>query len=606
MLYIDMSSLTSEERDTPESLVRDYIGGRGMAARMLCDLVPAGCDPLGEDNAIIIATSAPTGTNAPTAGRGHMVFKSPLTGTIGSSNSGGDWAAHLKSAGYDALVILGRANKPTLISIDGAEDGGPAKVTFEDAGGVWGLDVHKTSDTILGSPERKGSRGLFIGPAGERLVRIAAVMNEKNRAYGRGGPGAVFGSKNIKGIIARGSRKTTIADKETFDAGRNHALYKLRASPSTKRIMRELGTAGLVNLINWIDMLPRRNYSSTVHDQSDLDRMCGEAIADTVLEKAGGCYRCPIMCARHTRTPNGRSGEGPEYETVVLLGPVLDIYDLPLITEINYLCNELGMDTISLGGTLGAAMECAERGILPDLPGADKLRFGNIDGLLDVVNSIATREGVGDLLAEGSARMTASLGEPGLAMAVKGLEMPAYDPRASYTQALGYMTSPTGACHLRGGYAVSLAFFGGSKEIPRFSIRQSPMAVFNVQNVGIIQDSSGMCRFTGYAFGLDVLARLLSGSSGFDFSVEKLEFIARRIATLERLFNNAAGFTEDDDTLPPRFQTEPLHTDGADRVMSPELIRTLREAYYEISGWDKAGRPKPETIEKFGIAPIKV
>jgi aldehyde:ferredoxin oxidoreductase len=582
-------------------MMKDFVGGRGLATRLLCDFISPDADPLGESNAVVIATAPATGTRAPTSGRGHMVFKSPLTGTIGSSNSGGDWGAHLKAAGCDALVVLGRARKPVLLRIDGEKKDLAERVTFSEAGDVWGRDIPHTSDTLLGIPENKGARGLFIGPAGERLVRFATVMNEKNRAYGRGGPGAVFGSKNLKGIIVRGAGKTVVADEALFDAGLKHAMYKIRAAPGTKRILRELGTAGLVNLINWIDMLPHHNFQNTAHDQADLDMICGEAIADTILERAGGCYRCPMACARHTRVGD-RSGEGPEYETVVLLGPLLDIYDLPGITKVNYLANELGMDTMSLGGTLATAMECVEKGFLPaDRDGAELLRFGKIEGLEEITRRIACREGIGDLLAEGSARLAARLGAPQLSMSVKGLEIPAYDPRASYTQALGYMTSPTGACHLRGGYAVSLAFFGGWKEIPRFSLRQSPMAVHNVQNLGIIQDSAGICRFTGYAFGLDVIARLLAGASGLDFSVEKLELAARRITTLERLFNNAAGFTAEDDSLPNRFQTEPLFTDGEDRVVSPERIRVLREAYYEIRGWDSEGRPKPETLRNFGL-----
>lgn len=581
--------------------MREYVGGRGLAARLFCDRVSPSADPLGDGNDVVIATAPLSASSAPTSGRGHMVFKSPLTGTIGSSNSGGEWAAHLKAAGYDAVVVSGRAKHPVLIRIDGERPELSDRVTIIDARGVWGQDVHSTSDTLLGAPESKGFRGLFIGPAGERLVRFAAVMNEKNRAYGRGGPGAVFGSKNLKGIIVRGSMKTAIADREIFDAGLKHAMYKIRAAPGTKRILRELGTAGLVNLINWIDMLPRRNFRTTVHDQADLDRMCGEAIADTILEKPGGCYRCPMMCARHTSV-GGHRGEGPEYETVVLLGPALDIYDLNAITTLNYLANELGMDTISLGGTLAAAMECAELGLLKgDGFNGRPPRFGEIAGLHGLVRGIAMREGAGDLLAEGSLRMASECGAPQLSMSVKGLEIPGYDPRASFTQALGYITSPTGACHLRGGYAVSLAFFGGSKEIPRFSLRQSPMAVHNVQNLGIIQDSAGICRFTGYAFGMDVIARLLTGATGLDFSVEKLETAARRTAALERVFNNAAGFTAADDTLPPRFRTEPIVTEGVERVVSEENIKTLRESLYEIRGWDSEGRPLAETLAQLGI-----
>lgn len=600
ILEVDLSSRSFEERPLSEALARDFVGGRGMAARLFCDIVSPKVDPLHEDNAVVIATSPATGTQAPTSGRGHMVFKSPLTGTIGSSNSGGDWAANLKAAGCDALILRGRAATPTVLSIDGDPQSG-IRVAFHDASDLWGMDVPHATDALLDRPEWKGARALVIGPAGEKLIRFASVMNEKNRAYGRGGPGAVFGSKNLKGVLVRGTGKTSVADPQTFKAGLDHAMYKIRGAPGTKRILRELGTAGLVNLINWIDMLPKHNFQSTRHAQADLDRMCGEAIADTILEKPGGCHKCPIMCARITRVGDQR-GEGPEYETVVLIGPLLDIYDLPDIARLNYMANELGVDTMSLGGTLAAAMECAEKGFSSGAPLDAAPKFGDPAPLYDLVRDIAARKGIGDALAEGSARYAAACGASELAMTVKGLELPAYDPRASYTQALGYMTSPTGACHLRGGYAVSLAFFGGAKEIPRFSIRQSPMAVSNVQNLGIIQDTSGLCRFTGYAFGMDVLARLISGAAGMDFSVERLETVAQRVATLERVFNNGAGFTANDDTLPQRFQTEAIETDGAQRLVSPDTIRRLRESFYEIRGWDAHGVPRAETLQRLGLA----
>ncbi len=290
---------------------------------------------------------------------------------------------------------------------------------------------------------------LCIGPAGENLVRYAVVGNDKNRVYGRCGAGAVWGSKNLKAIRVRGREKTALFDKERFQSGYDQAFYLLRQAPVTKRLMRELGTAGLVELINVIDMLPHRNFQDCTHDEAQLDRVSGETIAKTILERAAGCFLCPIGCQRHTRIegPDGKvqRGEGPEYETVVLMGPDCDVYDLAAVTTANYRCNELGLDTISFGGTVACAMELNEKGLLPAaLEGSGAARFGNAAAMEELAIATAHRRGLGDWLAEGSYRLAERCGRPDLSMTVKKLEIPAYDPRASFTQALGYMTSPSG------------------------------------------------------------------------------------------------------------------------------------------------------------------
>jgi len=338
--------------------------------------------------------------------------------------------------------------------------------------------------------------------------------------------------------------------------------------------------------------LPHRNFRDTSHRQEDVERISGETIARTILERAGGCYLCPIACQRHTRIGEKR-GEGPEYETVILMGPVCDIYDLDAISRANYLCNELGMDTISYGGTVACAMELAELGKIPAMQDGLDIRFGNSRALEELVSMTAHRRGIGDLLAEGSYRLAVSAGHSESSMAVKKMEFPAYDPRASFTQALGYMTSPTGACHLRGGYAVSLAFFGGNKEIPRFSLLQSPISIRNLQNIGILQDSLGICRFTGFAFGPDPWARMVSGATGMDFSVGRFEEIENRIAALERLFNLEAGLTSADDALPARFSDEPILVGGEEKAITREAQERMKRDYYEARGWDREGKPTP-------------
>ena len=596
ILEVDLSSGQAESTPLDPEQAADYLGGRGLAARIFYDRIDPGCDPLGPDNVLVIATSPLIGTNAPTAGRGHMVFKSPLTGFIGSSNCGGTWAPVFKSAGFDVLVLKGKASSPVMIDIRSES------VEIRPAGHLWGLDNHRTTEDLsAGSKPGIRPRILCIGPAGENKVRFAAVFNDRDRPYGRGGAGAVLGSKNLKAIRVSGQKKIQVQDKEKYQSGLDQAYYLLKQAPATKRLLRELGTAGLVELINLINMLPHRNFQDTSHREEDVEKVSGETLAEKLLEKAAGCYLCPIGCQRHTRVGD-KKGEGPEYETMVMMGPDCDVYDLEAITRANYACNELGLDTISFGGTLACAMELFERGIMTskDTDGLD-LRFGNSSILEEAVRRIAYRQGIGDRLAEGSFRLAGSFSHPEYAMTVKKQEIPAYDPRASFTQALGYMTCPTGACHLKGGYAVSLAFFGGAKEIPRFSLLQSPIGIRNLHNLGIIQDSLGVCRFTGYAFSTDPWARMVSGVTGLDFSTARLEEIAHRISTLERLFNIEAGMTVADDLLPERFSREPIIVAGEQKVVSRESQVRMRLDYYLARGWDEQGHPPPGLLESLRI-----
>ena len=595
-LEIDLSLQEAKTHLLPLQTIEDFIGCRGLATRLFIEKVDPSCDPLGAGNVLVIAVSALVGTPAPTAGRGHMVFKSPLTGMIGSSNCGGTWAPAFKSTGYDAIVITGKAKSPVVIDIR------PGTVEFLSAKNIWGMDVPATTAELAGDfPPNRRAHILCIGPAGENQVLFASVMNDKNRAYGRSGPGAVFGSKNLKAIRVSGREKTRIQDTEYFRSGLDQARYLLKAAPASKRLMRELGTAGLIELINIIDMLPHRNFQDTLHREENVEKISGEAIRRSLLQRAGGCYGCPIACQRHTSV-RGKTGEGPEYETDVMLGPDCGIYDLEAIARANYVCNEMGMDTISFGGTLACAMELYAKGMIParDTEGLD-LHFDNTAILEKMAHKTALGEGIGGYLAEGSQRFAARFHHPEYAMTVKGLEIPAYDPRASYTQALGYMTSPTGACHLRGGYAVSLAFFGGTKEIPRFSLHQSPLALRNMQNLGILQDTLGICRFTGFAFSMDPWSRMLSGITGLPFSTARLEETANRIAAIERLFNIRAGLDSSMDSLPDRFSLEPIKVDGQERLIKKNDMERMKQDYYAVREWDTDGKPSQELLNKLHI-----
>jgi len=597
LLEIDLTRSTARIRKIKDSLIKDYIGGRALATRIFFDAVNPSCDPLSPENIVVIASSPLTGTTAPTAARGHMMFKSPLTGLIGSSNCGGSWAYYLKSAGYDAILIKGRSQKPGLIDIK------PESVKISSAEHAWGRNVHETTDIL--TREYKRARILCIGQAGENCVRFSSVMNDKNRAYGRGGSGAVFGSKHLKAIRVQGDKKTDIEKEQAFRAGKEQAEYIMKAAPITKRLLKELGTAGLIKLINLMEMLPHKNFQDNVHPDEKINEISGEKIKKELLQRPGACLGCPIACQRHTSV-DGKKGEGPEYETLVMLGPQCGIYDLKSITKANYLCNELGLDTISMGGTNACVMELFEKGIINkrDTDGIP-FSFGCSEILEETIRQTAFREGIGDRISEGSYRFAEHFHHPSSSMSVKKMEMPAYDPRASFTQALGYMTSPTGACHLRGGYAVSLAFFGGAKEIPRFSLLQSPIAIRNMQNLGIIQDSLGICRFTGFAFSTEPWSRMLSGVTGHTYSSAGFDQMAARVAALERVFNLRAGLTHLDDALPSRFSSEPITVQGQKTALSHESQTKMREDYYKARDWSvPEGIPSKKILESIGLEEI--
>jgi len=598
ILEINLSGKEITRREYDSGL---WLGGRGLATRIFCDLVDPLCDPLGPDNTVVFAVSPLTGTTAPTAGRGHVVFKSPLTGGIGSSNSGGKWGKVMKSAGWDALVVKGSAPSPVYIEITDKGDKETARVEIKDASHLWGKSVHEASRMLLRERGSRSASVLGIGPAGENKARYASLMNDMNRAYGRGGSGAVFGAKNLKAIVVEGSRKTEVADPDRLKNVVEQTRHVMKAVPATKRVMRELGTAGLVHLINIMGMLPHRNFQDCTHDENLLENISGEAVAERILERAGTCFGCPIMCQRHTRVGD-KTGEGPEFETVVLMGALLDVYDLDRITLGNYAANELGLDTMSLGGTLSCAAELFETGTLrpADFSG-ESVRFGDSGIYPEMVERISRRQGLGGLLAEGSRIMAEKAGRPQAAMHVKGMEIPAYDPRGMPAQALGYMTSPTGACHLRGGYSIGLGYFGGFKEVPRFSFRQAALTAINQQNLGIIHDSMGICRFTGFAVGADHWARIYSAVTGVHTSTDELEKTAERIATLERLFNLEAGLARADDDLPGRFKIEAITIGGRSRIISEDDRDRMLSDYYRERGWDVNGEPLPETLEKLEI-----
>lgn len=595
ILEVDLGSGNISTRRLDEKIVRDYVGGRGLGAKLLYDELDPAVEPLSEGNVLVFSAGPLTGTKAPASGRFTVTYKSPLSGTIGNSNSGGQWGVAFKKCGYDTLIVRGKSARPVYISIK--DDA----VAIHPAGAYWGMDMRVLTDKLV-EKHGKGFRVLGIGQAGENKVRFAAIINDKHRALGRGGPGAVMGSKNLKAIIVNGSHQINIVDPDMLEQGIRQAEKMMKAMAVTSTGLGELGTAGLVQLIYEHDMLPHNNFQDVKHALSNVKAISGEAIRDTILKRRKACFNCAISCTRGTEV-DGESGEGPEYETVAMLGANLGIYDLKTIARANYLCNEYGIDTISLGGTLAAAMELYEKGFITkkDTDGLE-LNFGNGKILLPLIEMIALRKGIGDKLAEGSLRLAEIFGHPEFAMAIKGLEIPAYDSRATISQTLGYVTSNRGACHLQGGYSVLLGFFGGAKEVDRFLLTTVPGHVAFQQDAGTISDYAGICRFTAFAFGGNELSRIFSGVMGIELTEHDLETVSERIQTLERHFNVKAGFGRADDSLPERFFSETIFTGGKERLIDKEKhLKVLLDGYYELRGWGENGVPLKQTLKRLGI-----
>jgi len=577
---VDLTSGKSRSFALDPEMLRLFVGGRGLGARLLWDLVGPDVDPLSPENVLIFCTGPLTATAFQTSSRFSVSCKSPLTGTILDANSGGFWGMRLKRAGIDALIIRGRAVTPSCVEI------GPGGVAVSNASHLWGMTVPETTQAL----DAKGRSVLCIGPAGEKLSRIAAIMNDGQRALGRGGPGAVMGSKNLKAITVEGDAKVEIADRERLRFVRYEASKQLTANPFTSQALPQFGTAAIINIVNVVGALPTRNFQESRFEQAE--EISGESITDRFLVKKSACWSCPIACTRVTRTKT-REGEGPEYETVWAFGADCGIADLEAITEANYLCNDLGLDAISTGATIACAMELAERGIIDS-----DLRFGRADLLLDAVRDIGYRRGIGDELAEGSLRFARRHDAAEYSMTVKGLEMPAYDPRGMQGQGLLYATSNRGACHTRGNM-LGPEIVGLPKLVPRLQVQGKAGIVALHQNAAAAIDSLVVCKFVNMAVADEFLARALTAVTGVTYSTAELLRAGERIWNLERLYNLREGFSRIDDTLPRRLLEEPV-TDGPNKGWVSHLPEMLDE-YYRWRAWDDDGVPPAGKLAELGL-----
>ncbi|KCZ70428.1 aldehyde:ferredoxin oxidoreductase [Candidatus Methanoperedens nitroreducens] len=563
IVIIDLtdSRITQTKSDT--AILHSFIGGRGLGVKLYCDAIHPGIYPLAPENILIFATGPLTGTASPMSGRHVMVSKSPLTGTIFDSSSGGFFGKELKFAGIDALIIKGKAKQPVYISIINDD------IDILPAGKLWGENVRSCTHKL--SPQ---GHVACIGRAGERLVTIANVMNDYFHACGRGGLGAVMGSKNLKAVVVKGDQRPAIADEEGFEKARQDALRLIKAGPVASKGLSTYGTSALVNLMNYMKILPTRNFQNS--EFGGADRVSGEFIKEHYDIKGHACYNCIIACKHIIKSGALEGHEIPEYETLWAYGPDSNNADMDDIIRANRLCNDYGIDTISSGSTIAAYAEIMNE---------------DITELSELVKKIGENEGLGKELGKGSKALSGSYGKD-VAMHAKGLELPGYDPRGVLGMALAYATSNRGGCHLRA-YMVAPEILGKPKKIDRLTFSGKAGLVQIFQNEMASLDSLVLCKFASFAVSEEEFANLLSSATGIDYSTEEFLRCGERIWNLERLFNIRAGFTRKDDTLPERF----FGSGGINRV---EFERTLDE-YYHFRGWDENGIPTEEKLRELNL-----
>ena len=593
ILRVNLTSgkITREPTDT--HLAKMFIGARGLAEKIMFDEVDPKVDPLTPENKLIFAPGPFTGTYAPSAGRYDVVTKGPLNGTIAASNSGGIFGAELKYAGYDLVIVEGKAKKPVYIYI--RDD----KVEIRDATAMWGQMVPETTDLIRAETD-EDAKVACIGPAGEKLVLFANVMNDMHRAAGRSGVGAVMGSKNLKAIAVVGSGSVKVANPEAFKASVLKARAKIQAHPVGGTGLRVYGTDVLTNILNETGALPTRNYDDGYFPTAN--NVGGESLSAKILIRPRGCFSCIISCGRGTKVTNPQfagEGEGPEYESAWSFGPDCGIDNLDAVTKANYLCNEMGMDTITMGSTIACAMDLYQDGVLTKADtGGVALNFGDAETMVEMVRKTGLREGFGDKLALGSYRLADSLGHPEYSMTAKKQEMPAYDPRSVQGVGLNYATSNRGGCHVRG-YTVSPEVLGVPFKVPNLQIEGKANLVMIFQNLTAALDSSGACLFTTFGIGADELAEMLSALTGISYSTEEFMQAGDRVWNLERMWNIKAGFTSADDKVPERLIKNPLKSGVAAGNVShvPEML----PEYYQLRGWTQDGVPTEEKLAVLGL-----
>ena len=609
ILRVDLTAGTVKKEPLNMAWAREYLGSRGLASKYLVEEIDPKVDPLSPANKIIWSTGPLTGTMASTGGRYTVVTKGPLTGAIACSNSGGYWGAELKFAGYDMVIFEGKSPKPVYLYVndDVAE--------LRDASHLWGTTVWHTEEQLKKDHQDPLLRISSIGGAGENQVLFAAVVNDLHRAAGRSGVGAVMGSKNLKAVAVRGTQGgAALADPKAFLKVTSEKKKILKDNAVTGQGLPTYGTQVLMNVINEVGALPTRNHRD-VQFEGAKD-ISAEAMATprktdgkAQLVTNQACFGCTIACGRiskidktHFSVENkpqywGASG-GLEYEAAWALGAANGVGDLEALQYANLICNEHGMDPITFGATIGAVMELYEMGVLTKEQIGVEAPFGSAKALCEFADMTARGEGFGKEIGQGSKRLCTKYGHPELSMSVKGQEFPAYDSRGIQGMGLTYATSNRGACHLRS-YTVASEIMGIPVKTDPLTAEGKPELVIAFQDATAAFDAAGICIFTSFAWGLPDVADQVAAACGPEFTLENMAKIGERIWNMERDFNNRAGFTAKDDTLPPRLLNEPAKTGPAKGLVNklPEML----PKYYQLRGWDADGQLKADTRARLGL-----
>jgi len=614
ILRVDLSSGKMTEENPPEIVYRMYMGGSALSLYYLLRELKPGTDPLSPENKLIVMSSVWSGAPLLGLSRYTVAALSPLTGAFGESEAGGFWGPELKFAGYDGIIFEGCSPQPVYLWI---KDG---KAELKDASGICGKDTGDAQKQIQEELEDKRIRVMQCGPAGERKVRYACLVNGLSHVNGRTGMGAVMGSKNLRAVAVRGTGKLPLADSEKV-LGIMKTVAELTSQSGMAQYLKKFGTSYLVNPLNQGGGLPTRNFQ--VGQFEGAVAISGDTMTDSILEGSRSCYACPVHCKREVKVEGKYAASpeygGPEYETLAALGSCCGIDDLKAIAHGNELCNRWGLDTISTGVSIAFAMECTERGLLTqkDTNGID-LKFGNADGMLEMIHKIAFRQGFGDVLADGVRRAAEKIGKDAMkyAMHIKGQELPLHEPRGKKGVALGYATSPTGADHLEaphdtafltsGPILLSANPAGILETVTAADLGPAKVRFFaHAQQIWSFFNSLGMCVFAAApysAFPLPMIVDALNAVTGWNASLSELMELGERGITMARIFNLREGLSSKDDTLPERF-FEPLEAGTAreKRITREEFAKAL-QLYYGAMGWDpRTGVPTDGRLSFLGL-----
>ncbi|MHA1949006.1 MAG: aldehyde ferredoxin oxidoreductase family protein [Candidatus Thorarchaeota archaeon] len=592
ILWVDLTKKTTRIEELPQKAYADFVGGKGLGTYLLYRKLKAGVDPLGPDNILFFMTGPLQGLPAPNVGRWTLVTKSPLTGLFLDTHCGGPLGREIKNAGYDAIAVTGKSDTPVSLIIE--DD----IVKIEDAETLWGLGTHEATK-ILHENTVKGSAVYVIGPAGENLVLFATGCCELAHQTGRGGAGAILGSKNLKGVVVRGTGKVEASDRGAIRQVNKEITKSWNDKPDND--FKKYGTPFLVEVSNERGQFPSKNWQNGYFD--GYESLMPENMEEWYIGAHQSCPHCIMRCTHAYRAENPSSPgtdieSTTEYETLGLLGGNIGINNAQCVFQLNYLCDDLGLDTIGTGSLVGFAMEAFERGILSEEDIGFPLPFGDCEGAKKLVSMIAKKEGIGATLAQGTRLAAKDIGNGSELFAVhfKGLEVPAWDPRGKKGMGLSYATANVGASHLRG--------WPQTSDQPNLSALDVVESLIEQRDIKILRDSLIVCHFTYHLpLSHDQNIRMLRGATGTDYDKTSISLFAQRVDTLARLFNIREGMSRKDDVIPPRFWEAETHgpAEGMKAFVDRDDFEKSLDRYYEVRGWNKDGTPTKETIEKLGL-----